>query len=100
MVACNIKKCQTDPCGHPASDGIIDEAVRDIVAYNYTSKAGKISQMSSITLLGTGTCQVEPERRASWRPLPLPALPRPVSVAHGQVPRLRGGGVRPHGAQH
>ena len=27
MVACNIKKCQTDPCGHPASNGIIDEAV-------------------------------------------------------------------------
>lgn len=50
--------------------------------------------MSSITLLGTGTCQVEHQRRASSVLLELNGLPILFDCGHGVVQRLLEAGVR------
>jgi ribonuclease BN (tRNA processing enzyme) len=50
--------------------------------------------MSSITLLGTGTCQIEYERRASSVLLELDGLPLLFDCGHGIVQRLLEAGVR------
>lgn len=49
--------------------------------------------MSSITLLGTGTCQIEHERRASSVLLELDGLPILFDCGHGVVQRLLEAGV-------
>ena len=49
--------------------------------------------MSSITLLGTGTCQIEYERRASSVLLDLDGLPILFDCGHGTVQRLLAAGV-------
>jgi ribonuclease BN (tRNA processing enzyme) len=49
--------------------------------------------MSSITLLGTGTCQVEHERRASSVLLELDGLPILFDCGHGVLQRLLEAGV-------
>jgi ribonuclease BN (tRNA processing enzyme) len=50
--------------------------------------------MSSITLLGTGTCQIEHERRASSVLLQLDDLPILFDCGHGIVQRLVEAGIR------
>jgi ribonuclease BN (tRNA processing enzyme) len=50
--------------------------------------------VSSITLLGTGTCQIEHERRASSVLLELDGLPILFDCGHGVVQRLLETGVR------
>jgi ribonuclease BN (tRNA processing enzyme) len=50
--------------------------------------------MSSITLLGTGTCQIEHERRASSVLLDLDGLPILFDCGHGVVQRLLEAGIR------
>src|SRR5579864_5339415 len=49
--------------------------------------------MSSITLLGTGTCQIERERRASSVLLDLDGLPILFDCGHGVVQRLLEAGI-------
>ncbi|TMF50897.1 MAG: ribonuclease Z [Chloroflexi bacterium] len=49
--------------------------------------------MSSITLLGTGTCQIEYERRASSVLLDIDGLPILFDCGHGTVQRLLAAGV-------
>ena len=49
--------------------------------------------MSSITLLGTGTCQIEHERRASSVLLDLDGLPILFDCGHGIVQRLLEAGI-------
>lgn len=49
--------------------------------------------MSSITLLGTGTCQIEHERRASSVLLQLDGLPILFDCGHGVVQRLLEAGI-------
>lgn len=49
--------------------------------------------MSSITLLGTGTCQIEHERRASSVLLDLDGLPILFDCGHGVVQRLLEAGI-------
>lgn len=50
--------------------------------------------MSSITLLGTGTCQIEHERRASSVLLDLNGLPILFDCGHGIVQRLLEAGIQ------
>ena len=49
--------------------------------------------MSNITLLGTGTCQIEFERRASSVLIQLDALPLLFDCGHGVVQRLLEAGI-------
>lgn len=56
--------------------------------------------MSSITLLGTGTCQIEHERRASSVLLELDGLPILFDCGHGVVQRLLEAGVRHDRLEH
>ena len=49
--------------------------------------------MSNITLLGTGTCQIEFERRASSVLIQLDALPVLFDCGHGVVQRLLEAGI-------
>lgn len=49
--------------------------------------------MSSITLLGTGTCQIERERRASSVLLELDGLPILFDCGHGTLQRLLEAGI-------
>ena len=56
--------------------------------------------MSSITLLGTGTCQIEHERRASSVLLDLDGLPILFDCGHGIVQRLLEAGVQHNRLNH
>lgn len=56
--------------------------------------------MSSITLLGTGTCQIEHERRASSVLLELDGLPILFDCGHGIVQRLLEVGIAHHTLNH
>ena len=56
--------------------------------------------MSSLTLLGTGTCQIECERRASSVLLDLDGLYILFDCGHGVVQRLLEAGVQHHQVQH
>lgn len=56
--------------------------------------------MSSLTLLGTGTCQIEHERRASSVLLELEHTHILFDCGHGIVQRLLEVGVRHHQVQH
>ncbi|GAC1367134.1 MAG: hypothetical protein NVS2B12_26700 [Ktedonobacteraceae bacterium] len=56
--------------------------------------------MSSLTLLGTGTCQIEHERRASSVLLELEQTHVLFDCGHGIVQRLLEAGVRHHQLQH
>lgn len=56
--------------------------------------------MSSITLLGTGTCQIEHERRASSVLLVLDGLPILFDCGHGVVQRLLEAGIRHYQLNH
>ena len=56
--------------------------------------------MSSLTLLGTGTCQIEFERRASSVLLDLDGLYVLFDCGHGVVQRLLEAGVQHHQVQH
>lgn len=56
--------------------------------------------MSSITLLGTGTCQIEHERRASSVLLDLDGLPILFDCGHGVVQRLLEAGIRHNQLKH
>ena len=56
--------------------------------------------MSSITLLGTGTCQIEHERRASSVLLALDGLPILFDCGHGIVQRLLEAGVQHNQLNH
>ncbi len=56
--------------------------------------------MSSITLLGTGTCQIEHERRASSVLLDLDGLPILFDCGHGVVQRLLEAGIRHNQLNH
>jgi len=56
--------------------------------------------MSSLTLLGTGTCQIEHERRASSVLLELEHTPILFDCGHGIVQRLLEAGVRHHQLHH
>lgn len=56
--------------------------------------------MSSITLLGTGTCQVEPERRASSVLIQLDGLPILFDCGHGIVQRLLEAGMQHNELEH
>lgn len=50
--------------------------------------AEELTKMSSLTLLGTGTCQIECERRASSVLLELDGMPILFDCGHGIVQRL------------
>lgn len=56
--------------------------------------------MSSLTLLGTGTCQIEYERRASSVLLELDHMYVLFDCGHGVVQRLLEAGVQHHQIQH
>ena len=56
--------------------------------------------MSTLTLLGTGTCQIEHERRASSVLLELDGTPILFDCGHGVVQRLLDVGVHPNTLQH
>ncbi len=56
--------------------------------------------MSSITLLGTGTCQIEYERRASIVLLELDGLPILFDCGHGVLQRLLEAGTRHNQLNH
>ena len=56
--------------------------------------------MSSITLLGTGTCQIEYERRASSVLLDLDGLPILFDCGHGIVQRLLEAGIQHNQLNH
>jgi ribonuclease BN (tRNA processing enzyme) len=56
--------------------------------------------MSTLTLLGTGTCQIEHERRASSVLLELDGTPILFDCGHGIVQRLLEVGVHPNALQH
>src|SRR5215472_9523073 len=56
--------------------------------------------MSSLTLLGTGTCQIEHERRASSVLLELDQTYVLFDCGHGVVQRLLEAGVRHNQLQH
>ena len=56
--------------------------------------------MSLLTLLGTGTCQIEHERRASSVLLTLDDIPILFDCGHGVVQRLWEVGTRHHQVQH
>lgn len=56
--------------------------------------------MSQMTLLGTGTCQIEHERRASSVLLALDDLPILFDCGHGVVQRLLEVGIRPNQLEH
>jgi ribonuclease BN (tRNA processing enzyme) len=56
--------------------------------------------MSNITLLGTGTCQIEFERRASSVLIQLDALPVLFDCGHGVVQRLLGIGIQHNELNH
>ncbi len=56
--------------------------------------------MSSLTLLGTGTCQIEHERRASSVLLNLDGTYILFDCGHGVVQRLLEAGVHPNTLQH
>jgi ribonuclease BN (tRNA processing enzyme) len=57
-------------------------------------------QMSSIILLGTGTCQIEYERRASSVLIQLDALPVLFDCGHGVVQRLLEVGIQHNELNH
>ena len=56
--------------------------------------------MSSITLLGTGTCQIEYERRASSVLLDIDGLPILFDCGHGTVQRLLEAGIQHNQLNH
>jgi ribonuclease BN (tRNA processing enzyme) len=56
--------------------------------------------MSSITLLGTGTCQIEHERRASSVLLDLDGLPILFDCGHGILQRLLEAGIQHNQLNH
>ncbi|TME59642.1 MAG: MBL fold metallo-hydrolase, partial [Chloroflexi bacterium] len=56
--------------------------------------------MSIITLLGTGTCQIEVERRASSVLLDLEGMYVLFDCGHGIVQRLLEAGVRHNQLEH
>jgi ribonuclease BN (tRNA processing enzyme) len=56
--------------------------------------------MSNMTLLGTGTCQIEFERRASSVLIQLDALPVLFDCGHGVVQRLLEIGIQHHELNH
>lgn len=56
--------------------------------------------MSNITLLGTGTCQIEFERRASSVLIQLDALPVLFDCGHGVVQRLLEAGIQHNELNH
>ncbi len=56
--------------------------------------------MSTITLLGTGTCQIEPERRASSVLVELESLRVLFDCGHGVVQRLLEAGIQHHEIEH
>ncbi len=56
--------------------------------------------MSDITLLGTGTCQIEPERRASSVLIQLETTPILFDCGHGIAQRLLEVGIHHHQIQH
>ena len=59
-----------------------------------------LTQMSSIILLGTGTCQIEHERRASSVLIQLDALPVLFDCGHGVVQRLLEVGIQHNELNH
>lgn len=56
--------------------------------------------MSSLTLLGTGTCQIEHERRASSVLLELDGLPILFDCGHGTIQRLLEARIRHNQLEH
>src|SRR5207248_2800243 len=54
----------------------------------------KVSSMNSLILLGTGTCQIEYERRASSVLIQLDAMPVLFDCGHGVVQRLLEVGIQ------
>jgi ribonuclease BN (tRNA processing enzyme) len=56
--------------------------------------------MSNITLLGTGTCQIEFERRASSALIQLEGMPILFDCGHGIVERLLEAGVQHNEVEH
>ena len=56
--------------------------------------------MSSLTLLGTGTCQIEHNRRASSVLIELEGLPVLFDCGHGVVQRLLEVGIRHRDVEH
>src|SRR5437764_2098982 len=60
----------------------------------------KVSPMSSITLLGTGTCQIEHERRASSVLLQLDEMAILFDCGHGIVQRLLEAGIQHNELNH
>ncbi len=56
--------------------------------------------MSTITLLGTGTCQIEPERRASSVLVELESLRVLFDCGHGVVQRLLEAGIQHNEIEH
>ena len=82
------------------SNSIIDDAIKYFATYIVRARKKKVSPMSSITLLGTGTCQIEHERCASSVLLQLDGLPVLFDCGHGVVQRLLKVGVQHNELNH